>query len=218
MVTADTIRSWLKRVDEQGPNALVQLREPVNKFPDFVRYLVQQLKALCPMLGKVKIAQILARAGLHLGATTVGRMLKEKPIPKPTEDQKKDGKNACRHLQVPESSLADRFDDGSHRSWVLDDVAALFSAAVLAVRLVDWRRHGSLLAADHGHHAFRARADVGGDACLPGPRDPHGRSKAQASGQRPRAPVLLRWLQAVVPAEGNQARGLVPSASTAASP
>ena len=93
LVTADTIRSWLKRVDEQGPNALVQLREPVNKFPDFVRYLVQQLKALCPMLGKVKIAQILARAGLHLGATTVGRMLKEEPIPKPTEDQKKDGKN-----------------------------------------------------------------------------------------------------------------------------
>ena len=73
--TCRLIASWLKRVDEQGSNALVQLREPVNKFPDFVRYLVQQLKALCPMLGKVKIAQILARAGLHLGATTVGRML-----------------------------------------------------------------------------------------------------------------------------------------------
>ena len=93
LITADTIRFWLKRVDEEGPNALVQLREPVNKFPHFVRYLVQQLKALCPMLGKVKIAQILARAGLHLGATTVGRMLKEKPIPKPGDDQKKDGKN-----------------------------------------------------------------------------------------------------------------------------
>ena len=95
LVTADTIRSWLKRVDEEGPNALVQLREPVNKFPDFVRYLVQQLKALCPMLGRVKIAQILARAGLHLGATSVGRMLKQKPIPKSREDQdqKKDGKN-----------------------------------------------------------------------------------------------------------------------------
>ncbi len=62
LITADTIRSWLKRVDEEGPNALVQLREPVNKFPAFVRYLVQQLKALCPTLGKVKIAQILARA------------------------------------------------------------------------------------------------------------------------------------------------------------
>jgi transposase InsO family protein len=34
-------------------------------------------------MGKVKIAQTLARAGLHLGATTVGRMLKEHPRPAP---------------------------------------------------------------------------------------------------------------------------------------
>ena len=57
----------------------MELREPVNKFPDFVRYAVQRLKTLCPSMGKVKIAQTLARAGLHLGATTVGRMLKEQP-------------------------------------------------------------------------------------------------------------------------------------------
>lgn len=82
-VTAATIASWIKRVDEEGEDALVQLREPVNKFPDFVRYMVQRLKTLCPSMGKVKIAQTLARAGLHLGATTVGRILKEKPVPKP---------------------------------------------------------------------------------------------------------------------------------------
>jgi hypothetical protein len=41
----------------------------------------ERLKTLCPTLGKVKIAQILARAGLHLGATTVGRILKELPAP-----------------------------------------------------------------------------------------------------------------------------------------
>ena len=40
---------------------------------------MQRLKTLCPLLGKVKISQLLARAGLHLGATTIGRMLKEKP-------------------------------------------------------------------------------------------------------------------------------------------
>ncbi len=45
----------------------------------FVRYLVQWLKVMCPRLGKVKIAQILCRAGLHLGATTVGRMIAEPP-------------------------------------------------------------------------------------------------------------------------------------------
>jgi len=48
--------------------------QPVNKFPDFVRYIVQRLQALCPRLGKAKIAQVLARAGLHLAITTVGRV------------------------------------------------------------------------------------------------------------------------------------------------
>jgi putative transposase len=83
LLTAPTIASWIKRLEEKGPDALVQLREPVNKFPDFVRYAVQRLKTLCPSMGKVKIAQTLCRAGLHLGATTVGRILKESPQAKP---------------------------------------------------------------------------------------------------------------------------------------
>ena len=83
LLTAATIASWMKRLDESGPNALVQIREPVNKFPDFVRYIIQRLRALCPTMGKVKIAQTLARAGLHMGATTVGRILKERPMPGP---------------------------------------------------------------------------------------------------------------------------------------
>jgi len=37
LVTPATIASWLKRIDDKGTNALLQLREPVNKFPDFVR-------------------------------------------------------------------------------------------------------------------------------------------------------------------------------------
>lgn len=81
LVTTATIREWMRRLDEQGPNPLVQLREPVNKFPDFVGYLVRRLKALCPTMGKRKIAETLARAGLHLAATTVGRMLTTPPRP-----------------------------------------------------------------------------------------------------------------------------------------
>ena len=61
--------------------ALVRFEEPVNKFPDFVAYIVRHLKATCPALGKVRIARMLARAGLHLGASTVGRMLK-RDLPK----------------------------------------------------------------------------------------------------------------------------------------
>ncbi len=76
LVTAATIASWLKRVDEKCPASLVQLSQPVNKFPEFVCQAVRRLKTLCPSMGKVKIAQVLARAGLHLGATTVGRVLK----------------------------------------------------------------------------------------------------------------------------------------------
>ena len=88
LLTAATIASWMKRVDAEGPDALVQLCEPVNKFPDFVRYVVQRLRVLSPTMGKVKIAEILARAGLHLSVTTVGRILKEKPVPASEPAQK----------------------------------------------------------------------------------------------------------------------------------
>ena len=54
LVTSATISSWLRRLDEEGPDALVQLRQPVNKFPEFVRYVVQCLKTLSPTMGKVK--------------------------------------------------------------------------------------------------------------------------------------------------------------------
>jgi hypothetical protein len=111
-VTAPTIASWVGRLDEEGPDALVQIRTPVNRFPDFVRYAVQRLKTLCLTRGKVKIAQVLARAGLHMGATTVGRVLREDatPKPQPTEDPQSSGPYpnsskitlACAHRRVAE--------------------------------------------------------------------------------------------------------------------
>ena len=76
LVTPSTLASWMDRLDEQGPRALVQTSEPVNKYPDFVTYLVRRLKVLCPTMGKARIADVLCRAGLHLSATTVGRMLR----------------------------------------------------------------------------------------------------------------------------------------------
>jgi putative transposase len=82
LVTPATIASWNQRLDEEGPAALVRIREPVNKFPDFVRYIVRRLKVLCPTMGKVKIAQILCRAGLHLSSSSVGRMLRDPLKPK----------------------------------------------------------------------------------------------------------------------------------------
>ncbi len=75
-VSATTLGSWKARIDEHGPDALLRITIPVNKFPDLVRYIVRRLKLLCPRLGKVKIAEMLCRAGLHLAPTTVGRFLK----------------------------------------------------------------------------------------------------------------------------------------------
>jgi len=76
LVTENTIENWMRRLDDAGEAALVRLEEPVNKLPDFVAHLVRHLKVLSPSLGKVRIAQMLARAGLHLSASTVRRMLK----------------------------------------------------------------------------------------------------------------------------------------------
>ncbi|MGH9750325.1 MAG: DDE-type integrase/transposase/recombinase [Candidatus Polarisedimenticolia bacterium] len=63
---------------------MIQIAQPVNRFPELVGYLVHRLKTLCPAMGRVKIAQILARAGLHLAPTTVRRTLREaRPRPRP---------------------------------------------------------------------------------------------------------------------------------------
>ena len=82
LVTPATVACWMSRLDEEGPHALVQIAQPVNKFPAFVHYIVRRLKTLCPQMGKTRIANVLCRAGLHLGSTTIRRMLKDKARPK----------------------------------------------------------------------------------------------------------------------------------------
>lgn len=79
LVEPETISAWMRRVEENGERPLVRLTQPVNKFPEFVSDLVRRLKATCPAMGKKRVAQFLARAGLHMGATTVRRMLKRRP-------------------------------------------------------------------------------------------------------------------------------------------
>ncbi|MBI2374897.1 MAG: transposase family protein [Deltaproteobacteria bacterium] len=84
----------------------------MNRFPEYVTYLVQRLQALCPRLGTKKVAQILARAGLHIGVTTVRRMLarptppNEPPSSKVTPDmgitEDIEGAAAARAELIPE--------------------------------------------------------------------------------------------------------------------
>ena len=88
LVTPVTVAAWMGRLDEGWPDALVQIAQPVNRFPELVGYLVRRLKTLCPAMGRVRIARVLARAGLHLGPTTVRRMLRgpRPPAPRHVEE------------------------------------------------------------------------------------------------------------------------------------
>ncbi len=85
LVDLQTLLIWMRRLDEQGERTLIQTIEPVNRYPDFVRNLVRQLKCLFPAMGTERMAQVLARAGLHLGATTIRRMVRENGGP-PEDD------------------------------------------------------------------------------------------------------------------------------------
>ena len=75
-VTTATIASWSKRLDEEGPDALIQTDGPVNKFPEFVHYAVQRLQrpstqCSCSsnLSGRNRPAE-----GLGFGPVELGRM------------------------------------------------------------------------------------------------------------------------------------------------
>ena len=127
-----------------------RFRQPVNKFPDFVGYLVRRLKVLCPTMGKTRIANVLCRAGLHLGSTTIRRMLKDQRRPKPgiAASESADRIVTARR---PESRLACRSDSTVPTvPRLLDSVAPSGTPAALALLLVDRRRRRSLLPARDG--------------------------------------------------------------------
>jgi transposase InsO family protein len=107
MVTGATVSSWMRRRDEDGPDALLATSEPVNRFPDHVRYLVQRLKTLCPSMGPKKIVGHLARAGLHMAASTARRITNEPPAREPAVKQES---QASESPPEPKSVKADRPD------------------------------------------------------------------------------------------------------------
>ena len=89
MVDPDTVRQWRRTLDEEGAESLTRMPEPVNRYPQFLRMMVKRLKALCPAMGRRKLAEVLARAALHIAPTTVARMRDEEGVPPgepPTED------------------------------------------------------------------------------------------------------------------------------------
>jgi transposase len=87
LVEPATIASWLARIDEEEPEGLVRMPAPVNRFPDFVRDIVGRIKATFPRLGTQRVANMLARAGLHVARTTVRRFLRETGLRRDREDR-----------------------------------------------------------------------------------------------------------------------------------
>ncbi len=87
LVDLQTLLLWMRRLDEPGERPLIQTIEPVNRYPDFVRNLVRQLQCLFPTMGYKRMAQVLARVGLILGATTIRRIARERGTPPADEPQ-----------------------------------------------------------------------------------------------------------------------------------
>ena len=84
LLSAGTVATWTSRLREHGAAALLSTPVPVSRFPDFVGIIVRQLKTQFALLGRRKLAEVLARVGLHLSASTVRRMLhKRTPPPVP---------------------------------------------------------------------------------------------------------------------------------------
>jgi len=126
---------------------LVETQAAVNRFPDFVRCAVQQIKLFCPTLGKAKIADKLARAGIHIRKTTVGRILQEKPIDSPESTADETNKQ-CRIVSL--AHLARGSYCGADLRWVLDQLDSQRNLATMARVLVGAERHRPLFSALYG--------------------------------------------------------------------
>jgi transposase-like protein len=101
-VTPMTLHNWMRRLDETKESGLLAMPVPVNKYPDFVEVLVKQLSRVAPLLGKRRIAEVLARAGLHLAPSTVARLrARRKP------ERKRPQRGAARPRGAPERRHGD---------------------------------------------------------------------------------------------------------------
>ena len=87
LVEPATLSRWLRWADDDSPN--LEHSPPVNAYPDEVTTVLHQLKALFPHFGKRRLAQMLARLGLHLAETTIARKLQEPP-PQPAPPEAPD--------------------------------------------------------------------------------------------------------------------------------
>lgn len=79
-ITTETIPNWIRAFRDADP--LVGDHDEVKptRYPDYIRMIIQQIKAFFPTLGRDKIADMLGRVSLHISSSTVGRIIKKTPI------------------------------------------------------------------------------------------------------------------------------------------
>lgn len=112
----------MKRLDEQGPDALVQTPEPVNRFSDAVAVVVQELSAASPRLGRRQLARLLTRAGFTLASSTAKRLrersVKPKaPSPEPPKPESTIAANKHAAQALPAPRVTARYP---HHLWHID--------------------------------------------------------------------------------------------------
>jgi len=150
LVTPATIASWVKRIDEKGPDALLQLLEPVNKFPDFVRYIVHRTTSEDPESqhgkGRDRRDAVPGRtaSGGNDGWTDFERSATDCTWGCDTE-------HAHRDRQSSQPCLACRPHGRADISGILGSVVAVRITPVLAVLLVGGSGHRPPLATSDGH-------------------------------------------------------------------
>ena len=139
LVDLHTLQIWMRRLDEHGERALIRPSEPVNRYPDFVRNLVRQLKRLFPAMGYERMALVLARVGLVLGATTIRRMVREKSGP-PEDDAEATARRRRRVVaKYPGHTWHVDLTTVPTRAGFLGPMVPVLAAATLALLLVGWR-------------------------------------------------------------------------------
>ncbi len=85
VIHPNTIRSWIKALKNKGRGNRLLGQPPWNKYHEGVRWLVHELRHLCPEreFGARTIATHIMRAGIRISRSTVRRVLTEPPPTKP---------------------------------------------------------------------------------------------------------------------------------------
>ena len=142
-VTTQTIRNWMR-----VGTSLVELPEKVTRYPDYLRFIVQQHKAVCPILGGEKLPTCLPELACISRRARFGESSTNRPsIPRRLSLRANQvmiqPKSLSKKLQGNlagdcESRLVGRFDIGAHRPGLLGALVTEFIAARTSVLLASF--------------------------------------------------------------------------------